>query len=277
MKKLRRGLIIVLLAGVLIHLWCAAQLDTEDWLAPSSRVPEAFDGFRVTLLTDLHGTTFGDDSKKLLTAVEAACPDLIAISGDLMDEWSDPEDMKLMLTKLAQIAPACYVTGNHEWARDDTQTILALIADCGITVLRDQWYVLERDGQSIVIAGKEDRNGFADQMEPSELVQQIRKEVPTDPYILMLYHRNDDLALWAQQDVDLVLAGHGHGGVVRLPFVGGLIGVDRSLFPDDCEGIYQDGRTTLAVSRGLGGLRIWNSPHLPTVVLKTQAESVNNS
>jgi hypothetical protein len=67
---------------------------------------------------------------------------------------------------------------------------------------------------------------------------------------------------------DLVLAGHGHGGVIRLPFLGGLLGVNRKFFPKDCEGLYTAGRTTLAVSRGLGGARLWNRPHLPTVVLR---------
>ena len=276
MKKFLKGLVIVALIGILAHLWCATQLDTENWLVASSRVPEAFDGFRITLLTDLHGDTFDDGKEELLQNVEAASPDLIAISGDLVDEYGDPEKMQPLLQALTKIAPVCYVTGNHEWVREDTEQVLDLIESCGVTVLRNQWYVLERDGQCIVIAGKEDPNGYADQMTASQLVDRIREQVPSDPYIIMINHRNNELDLWAQQNVDLVLAGHGHGGVIRLPFVGGLLSVERSLFPDDCEGIYTKGRTVLAVSRGLGGVRVWNSPHLPTIVLDAD-ESVNDS
>ena len=91
-----------------------------------------------------------------------------------------------------------------------------------------------------------------------------------DPYVVMLYHRNDALDLWAGLQADLVLSGHGHGGVIRLPVIGGLLGVDRKFFPKNAEGLYQAGRTTLAVSRGIGGLRLWNPPHLPTIVLRAE-------
>ena len=109
---------------------------------------------------------------------------------------------------------------------------------------------------------------YADMEQPADLTARIRQEVGGDPYMVMLYHRNDSLPLWTPLQPDLVLAGHGHGGVIRLPFIGAVLGVDRRLFPDNAEGLYQAGRTTLAVSRGLGGARLWNPPHLPTVVLQ---------
>jgi len=114
---------------------------------------------------------------------------------------------------------------------------------------------------------------LAEPVSQEELLDGIRKAVPGDPYVIMLSHRNNQLDMWASREADLVLSGHGHGGVIRLPFVGGLLSVDRTLFPKDCEGLYTQGRTVLAVSRGLGGIRLWNRPHLPTIVLK----SVNNS
>lgn len=263
----------MLAVALLIQLWCCADLQHEQWQVASDRIPEAFDGFRVTLLTDIHGAAFGKDSRRLLEAVEQAKPDMIAISGDLVDEFSDLSVLEPMLTGLVAIAPTCYVTGNHEWSRDDTEQLLLRIETCGVSVLRGDWFTLEKDGQSIVVAGAEDPNGYADQLQPDALVAQIREAVPNDPYILMLYHRNNSLELWAELEVDLVLAGHGHGGVIRLPFVGGVLGVERQLFPDDCEGLYAKGRTALAVSRGVAGVRVWNRPHIPTIVLK----HVNNS
>ena len=128
--------------------------------------------------------------------------------------------------------------------------------------------LLERDGQTIVLAGADDPNAYRDMDTPADLLTRIRAEVPGDPYVALLYHRNNSLSLWSSLQPDLVLAGHGHGGVIRLPLVGGLLGVDRQLFPKDCEGLYTTGRTTLAVSRGLGGVRLFNRPHLPTIVLK---------
>lgn len=256
------------LVAVLTAVYCNFALDAEDWQVSSERIPTAFDGLRITLLTDLHGTQFGSDSETLLRAVRDSAPDLIAISGDLADEVTDRTMLDPLLTGLSAIAPTCYVTGNHEWVRDDTEALLQQIAACGVTVLRNDYLTLERDGQILILAGAEDPNGYEDMETPDAFVSRIRQETGGDSYIVMLSHRNNTLTQWSSLDVDLVLAGHGHGGVIRLPFIGGLLGVDRRFFPKDCEGLYTQGRTTLAVSRGLGGARLWNRPHLPTVVLQ---------
>lgn len=269
MKKCKKRLITLLIA-ILAAIYCNYDLDTEDWIVTSARLPKAFDGLRLTLLTDLHGSRFGDGSKTLLQAVAAAKPDMICISGDLADERTDIQMLPPLLQGLCEIAPTCYVTGNHEWRREDTEALLTQIAECGVTVLRNDYILLEKEGQKLVLAGAEDPNGYADMEKPAELVGRIRQEAGGDPYIAMVYHRNDALAMWSDLQTDVVLSGHGHGGVIRLPFIGGLLGVDRRLFPKNAEGLYAEGRTTLAVSRGLGGPRLWNRPHLPTVVLRAE-------
>ena len=268
-KKRKKYWLAAALLGVLATIYCNYAPDLEDWQIQSSRIPAAFDGMRVTLVTDIHGAQFGTGSQRLLHAVADSRPDLIAICGDLADEVTDRTMLDPLLTGLTAIAPCYYVTGNHEWARPDAEDLLAQIAACGVTVLRNDYRLLEQDGQTLVLAGAEDPHGYADMEQPDHLVNRIRQECGGDPYLMMLYHRNNQLDLWAGLDADLVLAGHGHGGVIRLPFVGGLLGVDRTFFPKDCEGLYTEGRTTLAVSRGLGGLRLWNRPHLPTVVLRS--------
>lgn len=267
MKK-RKLFRYTLAALAAVTVWTYVSLDLEDWVVTSNRIPAAFDGLRITLLTDLHGTELGSDNRRLLDAVARSRPTLIAISGDLADERTDPAMLEPLLTGLVQLAPTYYVTGNHEWARDDTEDLLKQIAATGVTVLRNDYQILEQNGQQLVLAGADDPMAYADQETPAELTARIRQEVGGDPCIVMLSHRNDQLAQWAELEVDLVLSGHGHGGVVRLPLVGGLLGVDRELFPDDAEGLYRQGRTTLGVSRGLGGIRLWNRPHLPTVVLR---------
>lgn len=268
MKKHKRSVAAIVLSAVLATLYCSYSIDTEDWTVRSQRLPRAFDGFRITLLTDLHGAMFADDHSRLLEAVAEAKPDLIALSGDIADEQTRVETLDSLLRGLCAIAPTCYVTGNHEWGREDTEQVLERFSDCGVTVLRNDFFTLEKDGETLVIAGAEDPHGPEGQQTPEELMDRIRRQLG-DPYTVMLYHRNNSMDLWAPLQPDLVLAGHGHGGVIRLPFVGGLLGVDRQFFPKDCEGLYTEGRTTLAVSRGLGGMRLWNRPHLPTAVLRT--------
>ena len=268
MKKRKRFWFLAALAVVTI--WTYTAVEKEDWVIRSPRIPAAFDGMRITLLTDLHGAKLGQDNSRLLSAVTASEPDLIAISGDLVDEYTDRAMVTPLLKQLCAIAPTCYVTGNHEWSRDDTEDLLREMEAAGVTVLRNDYEILDRDGQRLVLAGAEDPMAYADQEKPAAFAARIRQSVEGDPYVVMVAHRNDSLELWSSTDVDLVLAGHGHGGVIRLPVVGGLLGVDRQLFPDNDEGLYKSGRTTLAVSRGLGGIRLWNRPHLPTIVLQTE-------
>ncbi len=265
MKKGKKLLTAAVAAVALVTVWTYYSLERELWTVTSDRIPAELDGLRITLITDVHGREFGEHNERLLEAVRASRPGLIAISGDLTDEFSDRSLLQPLLSGLTAIAPVYYVTGNHEWARDDTEELLAWIGSLGVTVLRNDYVLL---GQGLVLAGAEDRNAYADQEQPAAFLTRIREEVGGDPYVVMLSHRNDAIGLWSHLEADLVLSGHGHGGIIRLPWVGGLLGVDREFFPDDEYGLYYQGRTVQAVSRGLGGARLWNRPHLPTLVLK---------
>lgn len=265
-KKLRRWAT-ALFIGVVAAIYCNFAIETDEWIVISDRLPEAFDGLRIALLTDIHGGQLGPDSSTLLAEVKKTDPDYIALSGDLVDADSDLSMLEPLLRGLADIAPTFYVSGNHEWRMDDPEEVFANIAEY-VTVLRNDYLLLEKEGETIILAGVEDPNGYADMETPEYFISRIREKVPGDPYIALLYHRNDILAQWAELKTDLVLSGHGHGGVIRLPFIGGLLGTDRTFFPDNDEGLYTLDRTTMAVSRGLGGVRLWNRPHLPVVVLK---------
>ncbi len=272
MRRLVRAAILLAVLAALAGFWYYENFNIETEVLPlaSSRLPAAFDGLRVVELADLHGQTFGDGDCDLLDAVRAAKPDLIALDGDLADEKTDLESLRPLLEGLAALAPVYYVTGNHEWAIEDREELFSLLEESGVTVLRNEFELWTLDGQSIAVAGVDDPNGPYDQKTPAELVAEIRAACG-DVYILMLAHRNDQLDLWAGLGVDTVLTGHAHGGVVRLPGLGGLIGPGREWLPEYTAGLYQQGRTVQLVSRGLGWsaapVRLFNRPHLPVLVL----------
>lgn len=245
---------------------------TETVTVSDARLPAAFSGFRIVELADLHGREFGLGNAVLLQAVQELSPDLIAIDGDLVDERTDLSMLAPLLDGLCQIAPVYYVTGNHEWARRDTQDVLRLLEAHGVTVLANEYRVLRRGDAKLIVAGVHDPNGPADQKTPAALVAEIRAQEGSDAYILMLSHRNDRISMWAELGVPLVLAGHCHGGVVRLPFLGGIFGSGRTLLPKYSAGLYRQAATFLFVSRGLGNtraiLRLFNRPHLPVILLQ---------
>ena len=142
----------------------------------------------------------------------------------------------------------------------------------GVTVLSNEFLTLERNGDSIVLAGIDDPNGHADQKTPEALAAELRAE-RGDPFWILLAHRNDRFAgQYSLLGADLTLSGHGHGGIVRLPFTDGLLSTDRTLFPSHTAGFYEDNGSTVFVSRGLGNsgpsLRLFNRPELAVLTLR---------
>lgn len=267
----------LLAAGFL--LWGNCSLQTTETALVSPALPPAFDGLRIVELADLHGRVFGRGSRRLLAAVRRAEPDLICIDGDLFDEHTDLAMLPPLLRGLCAIAPVYYVTGNHEWRVPGLRGILAQMRACGVTVLQDDWRVLRRGEDALIVAGTDDPCGPAERKTPAELIADIRAEAGEAAFLLLLTHRNDQLPQWSALGVQAVLAGHCHGGVVRLPFVGGLFGTDRRLFPAWDAGLYRQGETALYVSRGLGytnvHFRLFNRPEVAVIVLRRGSPAIN--
>lgn len=268
----------LLAAGFL--LWGNCSLQTTETALVSPALPPAFDGLRIVELADLHGRVFGRGSRRLLAAVRRAEPDLICIDGDLFDEHTDLAILPPLLRGLCAIAPVYYVTGNHEWRVPGLRGILAQMRACGVTVLQDDWRVLRRGEDALIVAGTDDPCGPAERKTPAELIANIRAEAGEAAFLLLLTHRNDQLPQWSALGVQAVLAGHCHGGVVRLPFVGGLFGTDRRLFPAWDAGLYRQGETVLYVSRGLGytnvHFRLFNRPEVAVIVLRRGDPAINS-
>lgn len=281
MKKIRRLLALLALfalaAGFVYWQNFTLQVETVELFFES--LPPQFDGLRVAELSDLHGRSFGKNNVRLLRTLQKARPDMICICGDLFDEKTDLTMLEPLLTGLTDIAPVYYVTGNHEWQVKNLREILQKMRAWGVTVLENEERVLSRGGAEMVVAGVHDPCGPYDMKTPAALVRELRSAQGND-FILMLSHRNDELAMWSQLGVQLVLSGHCHGGVVRLPFVGGVFGTRRELFPEYDAGVYRQDGTTLFVSRGLGytnvHFRLFNRPHVPIMILRS-GKNVNKS
>ncbi len=270
-------LLAALLAGFVWQQNFTLQVDPVE--LSFSALPEEFDGLRVAQLSDLHGRSFGRGNCRLLQCLARAQPDLICISGDLFDEKTDLAMLEPLLTGLVKIAPVYYVTGNHEWQVPGLSSVLRRMRDWGVTVLQNDYVLLRRGAAELAVAGVDDPCGPADAKPPAQLVTELHAAHPED-FILMLSHRNDELPLWSGLNVPLVLSGHCHGGVVRLPFLGGIFGTHRELLPEYDAGAFREGNTVVYVSRGLGytnvHFRLFNRPHVPILILRSE-KNVNKS
>ena len=230
-------LTLVVLAALFLR-WDNTTLQTTRFDPVFSDLPEGFDGCRMAVLGDLHSAYFGEDNQRLLEAVQKAEPDYIFLVGDLLDATREvPSDYAARTAdNLTAIAPTYYVTGNHEWAIGDVPELKETLMAHGVTVLSNQFVPLERNGDTIVLAGIDDPNGYADQKTPETVAAEVYAAYG-DPFWVLLAHRNNLFApQYSLLGADLVISGHGHGGIIRLPFTDGLLSVDRTFSPPTQQG-----------------------------------------
>lgn len=248
-------------------------LSVERYTFADPALPAGFEGLRIVQLSDLHGAVFGEDNADLIAAVAAEEPDLIVLTGDIQDRFREtpPQYTWDLGAAMAAIAPTYFVTGNHEWAVGDVPEVKEGLAEAGVTVLSNTYTVLERGGDRLVLAGIDDPNGYADQKTPEELAEEIRQEQGEVPWLLLAHRNNLFEDRYSALGADLVISGHGHGGMIRLPFTDGLIGVDRTLFPSYTDGFYAHNGARVFVSRGLGSsgpsFRLFNRPQVAVLTL----------
>lgn len=275
-----RNLFILLIFAAFAALfvrWDNTALETTSFDPVFTDLPAGFDGCRFVVLSDLHGAEFGEGNADLFAAVSAAQPDYIFYLGDLEDKYRGPEPgfAETVAAGLTAIAPTYYVTGNHEWAIGSVPELKERLEAQGVTVLSNRFLTLERGGDTAVLAGIDDPNGYADQKTPEELAGEIYA-AHGDVFWMLLAHRNDHFPTqYSLLGADLVVSGHGHGGIIRLPFTDGLLSTDRTLFPSYTAGLYEENGSVLFVTRGLGNsgpsFRLFNRPEVAVVTLHRSA------
>ena len=268
-RALRRALLLVLTAAALTadSRW---HLQTSRYELSFPSLPPALDGYRIVQLSDLHGAVFGQGNERLARAVIAQQPDLIALTGDFTDDASQLEATESLLRRLHGVCPIAWVSGNHDWAGGALPALRRLLDQYGVLRMENRYRPLTWNGARLILAGVEDPNGPADMIRPAALAERLRRDCPDD-FVVWLAHRNDWVRDEPSLPVDLILCGHAHGGVIRLPLLGGLIGTGRRLGADYECGVYRGERFTMLVSRGLGSVppvpRLFNRPEIAVITL----------
>ncbi len=247
----------------------------------SSKIPEAFNGYRIILVSDLHNKSFGKDQNRLVKKIQENNPDIIVITGDLIDQrrYNLKPAMDL-INKAVAITDTFYVSGNHEFWSGKYEEIRSALEKVGVRVLDDLKSQIVREGAVIEILGLSDPAFHISYYEAPERYEEIKSRLNklTDERVfqILLSHRPEFFELYVDQKVDLTLAGHTHGGQFRIPKVGGLMAAGQGFFPKYIDRLYEKEDTTMVVSRGLGNsiipIRIGNPPELVVVTLKISKE-----
>jgi predicted MPP superfamily phosphohydrolase len=253
--------------------WGNTAIEINEYTIKSERLPSAFSGFRIAQVSDLHNAEFGEDNGKLLEKLESTQPNVIVLTGDLIDSRrTNIEVSARFASACTKLAPTYYVSGNHESRGGYAQLKDGLLAS-GVTVLENQETFMEKDGERIRLIGVVDpdfrKNVY--QTDTAYMQETLSAFSWGAEYTVLLSHRPELFDSYVEVGADLVFSGHAHGGQFRIPFLGGLFAPDQGFLPKYDAGLYQQSQTSMFVSRGIGNslfpFRVNNRPEIIVVTL----------
>lgn len=260
---------IVLLIVIALLLFCSYQnrhLETTYYTYKAEQLGADLEGYRIVQISDLHNVKFGKNNQKLVDRIRECAPDMIVLTGDLVDSNHTNVDRAVQfVNEIVKICPVYYVTGNHEYWLDTSEyeNLMDGVASAGVIILDNQVVEISRWDAKFRLVGLDDKS-LADGT--LEALLSDEKELT-----VVLAHEPQYLARYAGTGVDLVLSGHAHGGQFRLPFVGGIVAPDQGFLPEYTAGEYYMNGTEMIVSRGLGNsvipVRLFNYPEIVCVDL----------
>lgn len=299
-NKTKRRIILIILGMLLCFISiCFYQnmvVEVTEYRISSDKISDEFVGFRILQISDLHSIRTERRLSYLVGRIEAQEADIIVITGDLIDsryyrekdedgEAGIPDAMTLaFLAELVKIAPVFYVYGNHEMILlDDVENnpFKNAVIDSGVYLMNNARMKLTRGQSFLYLLGVQDPatvykdRTFADKGDNDEtlaaMLEYVTQDMEEEHFTLLLSHRPEQFDLYQQYDIDLVLSGHAHGGVIRLPFLGGVYASSQGFFPEYDSGVYEDAGTSMVVSRGIGNskipFRVFNTPELVMITL----------
>lgn len=284
-KKRRKIMGWTLIMIVLAVIYYFLQL---NWISVTTHVihlddlPKEFDGYKIVQLSDLHNQEFGYENERLIERINQIKPDIIVMTGDMLTntrEVSTNGDVLIKLVEsLNQQYPIYYVTGEHEeglyyedrnkYQIDGTkEDYEEKLSQLGVTVLNDEQVTITRQDATINVYGLKEH--LSRDIQIDKRLGQSNKEEVT----ILLSHRPtyfDDYTKWG---ADLIFCGDTHGGMIRLPVIGGILSAE-GFFPEYDGGLFRKENSVMVVSRGLGNnpipLRINNRPEIVEVILKSK-------
>ena len=246
-------------------------------------LPEGFDGFKIVQLSDLHSKVFGKKNDILIDKVRKLEPDIIVCTGDMIDKYKKTYDSLYALTEqLLTICPVYLTTGNHEAMIDSEawSQVESTLKEQGVVVLSNTMTEIEKNGASIDLYGfrlpLQHYKGVSKEYSNVELTEADILRVFPNPrkerFSILLAHHPRFFEVYADWGADLILSGHQHGGLIRLPFVGGLLSTEVAFFPKYDAGIFKQNNSVMFVSRGLASgrfkFRFLNRPEIALLTLK---------
>ena len=272
---------VLIVLAILFVFWQNNSLVISEHDYINESLPSDFDGFKIAHISDLHNKSFGKDQIRLLEKLKGVSPDMIVITGDLIDRRKYDLDVAMIFIEGAvDVAPVYYVSGNHEAWSGEFSLIKESLLSAGVSVLDNEKLKITKGHSWINILGVSDpdflTSSYIDGTNVSDMSKKLEEWSAEQGFKILLSHRPELLDLYSHNKMDLIFTGHAHGGQFRIPLMGGLVAPDQGLFPEFTGGSYTRDSSTMFISRGLGNsivpIRIFNRPEIIAVTLKSNPQ-----
>lgn len=276
-SKKSRNILIFLCAVILFAVcWIVydnKRIQVNELTIISENLPEDFAGYRIAHVSDLHNAEFGKDNIRLLSLIRDSAPDIIVVTGDIIDSrHTDVQIARNFINNAANIAPVYYVTGNHDSRVSEENRIDGIQLNANVTILHNEDAFLNKGDSKIQLIGVDDPDYMSASSYGDAYLYYELEKYDNEHFKILLSHRPEYFEAYVNNNMDVVFSGHAHGGQFRFPYVGGLFAPHQGLFPEYDSGMYSENGTNLVVSRGLGNsifpFRINNPPEIIIVTLK---------
>lgn len=263
MKKKKKIIkFIICLLIIVIAIGFINPLTTTSYNVSSKKIGTDLDGFTIVQVSDFHCKSFGKEESKLIDEINNCKPDVIFLTGDMIDGDHPVDNVEYLLKGICDTCPIYQVTGNHEKDNPAYMAELSkLYKQYGVININDKTTTLSV-GDSKIFIGGIDYNAFPDYWDTLK--------PPSDVFSILLYHNASAFDDISKLGYDLVLSGHAHGGIIRLPLVGGIISTDLKLGARYEKGIYEKNNSTLIANTGLGAAplpRFYNRREIVKITL----------
>lgn len=253
--------VLLLLVGFIIY--GNNHIVTNTIIFKNDKITEELNGYKILQLSDLHAVSFGVDNKRLIAKVDKVNPDIIVITGDIIDsKFSNKKVATKLVKNLADKYPVYYINGNHEYLLEtnDLNEFYVSLEEAGAKIINNEYVEIPVGDDSFILYGLDDNNLH------DQTLEKMMEENDKDKLSVVLAHEPQWFNKYVALDVDLVLSGHTHGGQIRVPFIGAIVAPDQGFFPKISDGVYESKDTVMVVSRGLGytvvPVRLFNDPEI---------------
>jgi len=267
-KRVKYICLLIICLFLVFSFWQNNALVVSEYVFETDGIGKGLDGYKIVQISDLHNKRFGKNQKRLVEKIRECEPDIIVVTGDLVDSnHTDVDKAMEFIRGAVKLAPVYYVTGNHEkWLEEQEEAdLLKQLEQEGVICLNNKTEKIMVEDDGFLLLGLDDSN----------LMDGTLKEMASgieEQFTVLLAHEPQNLIQYSTSRINLVLSGHAHGGQVRLPFIGGVVAPDQGFFPEYTEGLYEKNGTSMIVSRGLGNsiipVRIFNRPEIVCIEMK---------